>query len=99
MSSHPAVQAYKANKATYDADYFIGHVNNQATHNPRLVALVNTPEYRAFVALQTKNKPFKAIVEAAHELSKEDLEWLIDNMPSGYPRAIIMEVQEHKYGG
>lgn len=34
------------------------------------------------------------IVAAREELSAEDLEWMIDNMPSGWDRAVLMETQE-----
>lgn len=95
---HAAVEAYRADKARYDADSFISSVNTRATQNPQLVWLVNTPEYRAFVGLQTATKPFKKIMAVSDELSDEDLEWLIDNMPSGYPRAYFMTVRREKYG-
>lgn len=88
---HPAVKDYMDNKAQYDADYFIKFVSFLANRNPNLAKLIETDEYKAFIAIQKVENPFKSIMDAIHELGPKDLTLLIDNMPSGWQRSQLMD--------
>lgn len=95
--NHPAIQAYKDNKAQYDADYFVEFVLNMANRNPQLIALRETPEFKAFASLKKHENPFDEIMKTAREFTVEELDWLIDNMPSGYQRSRLMNVLDDKH--
>jgi hypothetical protein len=89
--SHPLVEAYKANKVQYDQDYFLSYVSRTVYRNPMLEALRAMPEFKALMAKIYNHEPFRIIVYSLDEMMPEDLQWLADNMPSGWHRAQVLE--------
>jgi len=97
--SHPAVQAYKDNKARFDEDYFISFVKHAAEANPHLAGLRDTKEYQSFIALRSNTAPFGKISGNLEFFDIDDLTWLADNMPSGYICSRVMDMltaREHQ---
>ncbi len=94
--AHPWVQAYKANKAQYDTDYFLSSVSRTADRDPHLEALRAMPEFQALMAKISDHEPFDALMLFLDEMGPEDLSWLADNMPSGWQRSHVLERLERK---
>lgn len=89
---HPAIQEYKDNKAKYDADYAIGVFVRQVRGSKLLAELALTPQFLALEDMCTNAYPFGRIMACATDFNVEELEWLVDAMPSCFHRARVMDV-------
>lgn len=88
---HPAVLAFYYNFRRYHEDAFLSFIDRVARRNPHLDALRESEQYKAITWRVTENDPFSEMMAVLPELSIAELQWLVDNMPSGYQRARVME--------
>jgi hypothetical protein len=95
---HHLVEAYKANKAQYDQDYFLGALNWSVQGNPHLIGLRENPWYTGLMATVKNPDPFNAIIESLGEMSLEDLQWLMVEMPIGWHYSKVMDHFDHRPG-
>jgi hypothetical protein len=85
---HPAVAAYKANKAQYDTDNYLNFIRDSTSVESQmgeLQGVLGTPEFQGLMKTQVNPDPFKAIVDAIPELDLYDLNWLEKNLPITSP--------------
>jgi hypothetical protein len=91
---HPLVEHFLANKAEYHRSYFAAFVMQVGQQRARSMEFKfeGSDLAKEINKLMTLGeKPFAGIISAVAELTSDDLQLLVDNMPSGWERAIAME--------
>jgi hypothetical protein len=106
VTDHPAVAAYKANKAQYDIDNYLNFIRGSTSVESQcgdLLGVLDTPEFVALMKTQVNPDPFKAIVDAVPDLDLYDLQWLEKHLPITSPAysPVILRNKEiwSAYGG
>lgn len=95
IKMHALVQHYLDNKAQYHRSTWAALVIRRVMYDKNLGG-VNDPLTLALIPFMVQDKPFGLILKAAidGELTNEELIRMIDEMPSGWERAKLMEILE-----
>jgi hypothetical protein len=82
--THPSVQAYKINKARYDADNALVFIEQgmKTCSFGECGELLERPEFRALMATVTTREPFADIEAVVDTLGYSDLRWLEIFLPT-----------------
>jgi hypothetical protein len=93
LKVHPAVAAYKANKAQYDIDnallWFAS--NMKGSSFGECEGVLERPEFKALMATVKNPDPFAEIEKVAEDLEYGDLHWLAVFMPTCHARRRITD--------
>lgn len=88
---HNLVEHFSENITKYNESYFAGFVlregDNRKITDWRLTEAVKG----LYKIAKLGEKPFDNIMNHLNEMDVNDLNYLVDNMPSGWERAVIME--------
>ena len=93
---HSLVEQYKVNKDAMNVNYVLASHINRIESNPMLSEVIKDERYKTFCELCSDLSPFDELMNKKDELSEDDLTFVVDNMPSGWHRSVLMDTYEEK---